>query len=99
MARGRAQPGLVGEDHGGVERWQETLVQDLALLLHLQGSGIFGQFVLHNHQAPARELKVLPTDQVQHENEHAQDFTKTLTDGVWYRWRGKTVAAENGQTY
>lgn len=60
----RAEPGPVGEDHNGVKRREETLVQVLALPLHLQGKSIFGQVVLQNHQAPACELQVLPTNKV-----------------------------------
>lgn len=51
--------GLVGKYHSSVKCRQETVVQVLALPLHLQHVSVFGQVVLQDHQAPVGELQVV----------------------------------------
>lgn len=74
-AHGRGDLRLVGQDHSGVERWQETLVQVLALLLHIQSLSIFVQFALQGHEAPMCKRQLLSANDGSHEHEHIEGIT------------------------
>lgn len=99
LPHGCKEFGLVGKYHSSVKCRQETLVQVLALLFHLQSMSIFCQFVLQHQQAPVGELQVLPiNDGWQKKNpEHIQNMLKY---GIR---RGDSsssfVTSLNGQTY